>query len=219
MTSTDQRAFTSSGSGNESVWRVTDFESIGSHGLVVQTAFKQLPASCPKCGSSRRPRRYGNLKSNYRDVPFLGRQVAISVDLQRFRCADCGQAFFQDLPGMADKRRMTARCASYVIDQVMVRSSLRDVAMIVGVDEKTVRNVFEDRGLIFSVGDPPSDDRFVCECCLGVLPKSDLRLPPPRHFGKWRKGRLRQDTNVCSTCFGFAADPWRFGIVRRFRAP
>lgn len=202
---------------DESVWRVTDVESIGPHALVVQTVFKPLPASCPKCGSSRRPRRYGNLSSNYRDIPFLGRQVTISVDLQRFRCADCGQAFFQDLPGMAGKRRMTARCATYVIDQVMARSSLRDVSVIIGVDEKTVRNVFDDRGLIFSVGDPRSEGRFVCECCLSVLPKAELRLAPPRHFGRWRKGELRSDVNVCRTCFESISEPWRGGIVKRYR--
>lgn len=119
---------------------------------------------------------------------------------------------------MDGKRRMTARCASYVIDQVMARSSLRDVSIIIGVDEKTVRNVFEDRGLIFSVGDPPSDDRFVCECCLSVLPRKELRLAPPRHFGRWRKGSLRQNSNVCSTCLEFTADAWRTGIVKRYRA-
>jgi hypothetical protein len=107
---------------------------------------------------------------------------------------------------MDGKRRMTARCACYIIDQTMARSSLRDAAMIIGVDEKTVR---EDRGLIFSVGDPPTEDRFVRECCLAVLPKSKLRLPPPKHFGRWQKEDLRQNSNVCSSCLQFAADTWR----------
>lgn len=203
--------------GAEPAWRVTDFESIGEDAIVVQTAFKPLPSSCPKCGSSRRPRRYGDLKSPYRDAPFMGRRVTIVVDLQRFRCAGCGVAFFQELPGMDPKRRMTARCSQYVMDQAMARDSLRDVSIIVGIDEKTVRNVFLDRGLIFSVGDPPSEDRFVCECCLAVLPKKELRLAPPRHFGKWKKGQLRSDANVCRTCLDFADDAWRAGIVRRYR--
>lgn len=138
----------------------------------------------------------------------------MAVDLQRFRCGDCGQAFFQELPGMDGKRRMTARCARYIIDQVMARSSLRDVADIIGVDEKTVRNVFDDRGLTFTVGDP-SEDRFVCESCLGLFRRQQLRMASSRHFGRWRPSELRRDANVCVECFDFAQQPWRPGIGRR----
>lgn len=118
---------------------------------------------------------------------------------------------------MDGKRRMTARCAAYVIEQVMARSSMKDVANIVGIDEKGVRNVFEDRGLIFSVGDPPSSDRFVCESCLGIHPKSQHRLAPAKHFGIWRSNELLREANVCRGCFDFASDPWRAGVVRRAR--
>lgn len=116
---------------------------------------------------------------------------------------------------MDGKRRMTARCASYILDQVMARSSMGDVARIVGIDEKSPRNVFEDRGLIFSVGDPPSSDRFVCECCLGIHTRSDMRLAQARHFGRWRANDLMREANVCNGCFGYDRDPWRAGIVRR----
>lgn len=200
---------------NESNWRVTEVDTRGQGAVVVLADFTVLPITCLKCGSTRRPRRYGALDTSYRDAPFLGRQVVITVDAQRFRCADCGQAFFQELAGMDGKRRMTARCADYVIDQVMARSSMKDVAVTIGVDEKTVRNVFDDRGLIFSVGDPPSADRFVCECCLGIHPKSDLVLAPAKHFGGWRSGDLLREANVCNDCFEFAKDPWRAGVVRR----
>lgn len=116
---------------------------------------------------------------------------------------------------MDGKRRMTARCATYVIDQLMARSSMKDVARIVGVDEKTVRNLLEDRSVIFTVGDPPADGRFVCECCLGIHSGTEMRLVPTKHFGRWRKGELRPDVNVCTECAGFAGDPRRAGMVRR----
>lgn len=116
---------------------------------------------------------------------------------------------------MDGKRRMTSRCASYILEQVLARSSMGDVARIVGIDEKGARNVFEDRGLIFSVGDPPSSDRFVCECCLGIHPKSDHRLATAKHFGKWRAGDLQREANVCKDCLAFASDPWRAGVARR----
>lgn len=197
------------------IWRVTQVDQIEVGDMVVHAACTAFPAACPRCGSQRRPSRHGSLSANYRDAPFLGRQVSIGVDVQRFRCPDCKQAFLQDLPDMDGKRRMTARCASYIIDQVMARSSMRDVAHIIGIDEKGARNVFEDRGLIFSVGDPPSSDRFACECCLGIYPRSEHRLAPAKHFGRWRSGDLLRETNVCRECFDFAADPWRAGVVRR----
>lgn len=200
---------------NESKWRVTEVDSSGQGTIEVLADFTVLPTTCLKCGSGRQPRRYGALNTSFRDVPFLGKSVVITVNAQRFRCADCGQAFFQDLADMDGKRRMTARCAAYIIDQVMARSAMRDVANIIGINEKGVRNVFEDRGLIFSVGDPPSGDRFVCECCLGIYPKSELRLAPAKHFGRWRHEELRKEANVCPACFEFPQDSWRTGIVRR----
>jgi transposase-like protein len=200
---------------NESVWRVAGFEAAALGMLEIRAEHTVVALGCPNCQSHRRPRRYGSLVSSYRDAPFLGTRVSIVVTTQRYQCGDCGQAFLQDLPGIADKRRMTSRCASYILDQVMARSSMKDVARIVGIDEKGVRNVFADRGLIFSVGDPPSSDRFVCESCLGIHPKSDHRLAPAKHFGNWRAGEMLREANVCKECFEFAIDPWRAGLVGR----
>ena len=200
---------------SESHWRVMQVEVTQEGAVVVHAADAHLPASCPRCGSQRRPSRHGALPATYRDAPFLGRKVSIAVDVQRFRCPDCKQAFLQDLPGMDGKRRMTARCANYILDQVMARSSMGEVARIVGVDEKTIRNVFDDRGLTFSVGDPPSRDRFVCESCLGVHPRSNHQLASAKHFGRWRSSNNQREANVCKDCFDFATDPWRAGVVRR----
>lgn len=194
-------------------WRVTEVRSESN--LTVLVDFPRQPTSCLRCGSARTPRRYGALATSFKDAPFLGKQVTITVNAQRFRCADCGQAFFQEFPDMDDKRRMTARCANYIIDQVMARSSMRDVAKIVGIDEKGARNIFEDRGLIFSVGDSPGGDRFVCESCLGIHRKSEHRLAPAKHFGRWRSVDLQREANVCKDCFDFASDPWRAGVAKR----
>lgn len=98
-------------------WRVTEVNSSGEGAVIVQADLAALPICCPKCGSNRRPRRYGALNTSFRDAPFLGRQVLVTVNAQRFRCADCGQAFFQQLTDMDCKRRITARCANYSVDQ------------------------------------------------------------------------------------------------------
>jgi transposase-like protein len=200
--------------GRESLWRVTQVDSTDL-AIAVHVTYAYTPTSCPRCNSDRRPSRHGVLSANYRDVPFCGRQTTIGVDVQRFRCTGCKQAFLQYLPGMDGKRRMTARCATYVIDQVMARSSIGEVAGLVGLDEKTIRNVFDDRGLVFSVGDLPSSNRFICDSCLGIHPLSEHRLAPARHFGRWRATDLQREANVCKNCLAFESDPWRAGIVRR----
>lgn len=199
----------------DSDWRVVQVTSTDPKVMVIHATQTFVPVSCPRCGSQKTPTRHGSLQANYRDAPFVGRQVVIAVEQQRFRCPNCRQAFLQDLKGMDANRRLTARCAVYVIDQVMARSSMNDVARILGVDEKTVRNVFEDRGVIFSVGDPPNEDRFACESCLAIHPRSHHRLASPRHFGKWRHDQLLREANVCKECFGFADDPWRSGVGKR----
>lgn len=55
-----------------------------------------------------------------------------------FVTPDCGgQDFLQNLTGRDEKRRMTPRCATYILlDQGMARSSMNEVARSVGVDEK-----------------------------------------------------------------------------------
>lgn len=199
----------------DSDWRVLRIDAADPRTMIIHANEPQMPTSCPRCGSDRRPSRHGALSAKYRDAPFVGRQVAIAVEVQRYRCPDCGQAFLQDLTGMDAKRRMTARCCEYVIDQVMARSSMNEVARIVGMDEKTIRNIFDDRGVIFSVGDPFSDSRFVCESCLGIYPNSDHRLAPYRHLGNWRTSDLLRDANVCKDCFNFANDPWRSAVSKR----
>lgn len=202
---------------NESIWRVTGVDKAALGMLEIRAEHTAVPTDCRQCHSHRRPRRYGSFESSYRDAPFLGVQVSIVVTAQRYQCGDCGQAFLQVVPGMDGKRRMTSRCADYIMDQVMARSSMKDVARIIGIDEKGPRNVFADRGLIFSVGDAPSSDRFVCESCLGIHPKSDHRLAPAKHFGKWRSGELLREANVCKDCYDFSTDVWRRGMVSRAR--
>lgn len=199
----------------DSDWRVLRIDATDPKTMVIHASEPYMPTSCPRCGSHRRPARHGTLSANYRDTPFVGRQVTIAVEVQRYRCQDCGQAFLQDLTGMDAKRRMTARCANYILDQVMFRSSMNEVARIVGVDEKTIRNIFDDRGVIFSVGNPPSENRFACESCFGIYPKSEHRLAPYRHFGGWRSVAVLRDANVCKECFDFPADPWRSAVSKR----
>jgi len=196
-----------------SEWRVTDMRAESN--LTVLVDHPNRPAACPRCGSTKPPRRSGALDTSFRDVPFLGMRVTITVNAQRFRCGDCGQAFFQEFPDMDGKRRISSRCAVYVIEQVMARSSIREVAEVIGIDDKGVRNVLHDRGMVFTAGHLTHEDHLVCECCLGLHPKIEIQLAPTKHFGRWRREVLRKEVNACRSCIAFAEDPWRAGMVRR----
>jgi transposase len=77
------------------------------------------------------------------DTPMHGKRVGICVRRQRFRCRDCGDTFQQLLPDMDEKRHMTKRLIRY-IEQRSLQRTFTEIAADVGLDEKTVRNIFRD---------------------------------------------------------------------------
>lgn len=95
---------------------------------------------CPKCGVIERLYRHGTDDVSFRDIPSFGKQVEITVRVQRWRCRECGTTANQPLPGMDSRRRMTERCIEWIADRGIVET-FSSVARHVGVDEKTVRNI------------------------------------------------------------------------------
>jgi transposase len=72
-----------------------------------------------------------------------GKRVGIQVVRQRWRCLECSKTFQQLLPEMDEKRNMTRRLVEYIQQRSLVRT-FTEVADDVGVNEKTVRNVFRE---------------------------------------------------------------------------
>ncbi|OIQ73415.1 transposase [mine drainage metagenome] len=72
-----------------------------------------------------------------------GRRVGIYVDTQRWRCQACGKTFMEPLPAVNAKREMTDRLVAW-IGQQSLRRTFASIAEDVGLDEKTVRNIFRD---------------------------------------------------------------------------
>jgi Helix-turn-helix domain of transposase family ISL3/zinc-finger of transposase IS204/IS1001/IS1096/IS1165 len=114
----------------------------------VQARHASEPAACLRCGTDARSAgtvyRHGILSLLVQDLPRGGRPVTIRVVRQRYRCRVCSGTFFQPLPGVCPHARFTEALAAYVYEQVRERTRV-EVAQLVGVDEKTIRNLLSGR--------------------------------------------------------------------------
>ncbi len=77
------------------------------------------------------------------DVPIHGKRTLIEIERRRFRCKDCGKTLFSSLPDMDEKRLATRRMVTYV-EQRCLRDTFAALSRDVGVDERTVRHIFDD---------------------------------------------------------------------------
>lgn len=101
------------------------------------------PKCCQKCGIVRQHNlsKYGKKRQCFMDIPVRGKRVAVYIDRQRYVCRDCGATFFEDLLDMDDSHFATKRLIEY-IEQESLRRTFTTIADDVGVNEKTVRNIF-----------------------------------------------------------------------------
>src|SRR5271165_1616008 len=76
---------------------------------------KAAVESCPKCGVVDHFYKHGIERVGYQDLNAYDKQVYIWVDVQRYRCRDCGATFNQRVPCMDARRQMTERCAKYIV--------------------------------------------------------------------------------------------------------
>ncbi|MDY0341835.1 MAG: ISL3 family transposase [Coriobacteriia bacterium] len=112
------------------------------HDYHIRTELAQSPTRCPACGHARL-QRYGRNEQVVRDLSIHGKRVGIYVDTQRWRCQACGKTFMEPLPAVNAKREMTDRLVAW-IGQQSLRRTFTSIAEDIGLDEKTVRNIFRD---------------------------------------------------------------------------
>jgi transposase len=103
-----------------------------------------VPSVCPKCGVDK-PRLYVHAWKDqpFRDISMHGKPTFVVVQRPRYKCRECGETFQQPLPDMDERRFMTKRLLEW-IGQRSLRKTFAEIAADVGVDEKTVRLVFND---------------------------------------------------------------------------
>ncbi|MEG6615509.1 helix-turn-helix domain-containing protein [Peptococcaceae bacterium 1198_IL3148] len=77
------------------------------------------------------------------DLPIRLKRVGLQVNRRRYKCRACGSTFWERLISIDEKRSMTKRLLESIEEQSMSKIFVQ-VAENVGVDEKTVRNVFKD---------------------------------------------------------------------------
>lgn len=124
-------------------WRVLSTKDQGA-ARVATAEYGITPSWCRKCGVREEPYKHGTKMVNYRDTPAWGRQFIVRARVMRFRCRECLGTFMQPLPDIDTKRHMTKRLVEY-IEQQGVTSTYAALSMAIGVDEKTIRNICNER--------------------------------------------------------------------------
>ncbi len=100
------------------------------------------PERCPKCGFDKLYK-HSSRKQLIMDLPIHLKRVGLQVNRRRYKCRECGSTFWERLISIDEKRSMTKRLLESIEEQSMSKTFV-EVAENVGVDEKTVRNIFKN---------------------------------------------------------------------------
>ncbi|MHB8176879.1 MAG: ISL3 family transposase [Vulcanimicrobiaceae bacterium] len=105
---------------------------------------------------------WGGHEQLVRDFPMHGKRVGIYVRTRRFRCNVCGKTAYESLPHISERRAMTTRLEKKVGEWSLKRT-FASVAEEVGVDERSVRRIFQDH-----ITDLEAEVRFEAPRWLGI---------------------------------------------------
>ncbi len=110
--------------------------------LKIYTVVANPPSRCIHC-DNKHIVGYGYRKERIIDKPFNLKTVEIQLKRRRYHCKSCKATFLEDVPEKHYKRQMTNRLVDYIESEIINRA-FDDVAFEIGVDEKTIRNVYKD---------------------------------------------------------------------------
>jgi transposase len=124
-------------------WKVVEVEE-STTDMRITAQYTPPPTVCPRCGVADPPLYKHDVRTQeFMDTPLHGKRVHLIVKRQRYSCQSCQQTFQQLLPDMDEKRTMTKRLAEY-IRRLSLEKKFTEIAEEVGVNEKTVRNIFHE---------------------------------------------------------------------------
>lgn len=124
-------------------WKVISVEETD-QSFLITAEIEGEPKACPRCGVlDPKLQRFGTHTQEVPDLPIRFKRTVILAVTQRFRCLECGKTFYRDLPQVEETRQATCRLVDYVKFKSLEKP-FTDVAAEVQLDEKTVRNIFDD---------------------------------------------------------------------------
>lgn len=117
-------------------------ESEDDYRFLVETT-SPPPTYCPKCGTVPNLYKHGKKEQLFFDLPMHAKRVGIYVKRQRYKCRECNETFFEQLQDMDESRLITRRLIKW-IEKASLKKPFTSVAEDISVNEKTVRNIFQD---------------------------------------------------------------------------
>ena len=112
------------------------------HDIHIELKPKELVKRCRLCNSNK-IQSFGKRPRHYMDIPIRGKRVGLNIDVQRFRCKECGKTFTQALPEMSEQYKMSERLEQFIKKHSILRPYAH-IAKEVGVADATVYNLFSD---------------------------------------------------------------------------
>lgn len=67
------------------------------------------PSHCPKCGIIPNLYKHGKKEQLFFDLPMHAKRVGLIIKRQRYKCRECNETFFENLPDMDVSRSVTNR--------------------------------------------------------------------------------------------------------------
>ena len=126
--------------------QLSDFDLIrvveDDHDFHIYARLSEETTHCQHCGKFGVVG-FGRREQVVKDLPRLGKRSSIYVETRRWRCKNCGKTFYDELPHVDEKRRMTDRLVQWIGEQALRRTN-SSVAEEVGVSEGTIRLVFAE---------------------------------------------------------------------------
>lgn len=118
---------------------VSSLEEVGDS-YVIHAASIVTIRDCPKCRSANSVV-IGKRVQRYVDTQMHAKTVRISFTRKRLKCKPCGKTYFEPLEWLHEYFRMPRRTVDYIVKRA-AKVPFLSVASELGIDEKTVRNVF-----------------------------------------------------------------------------
>nr|WP_100330770.1 ISL3 family transposase [Bacillus xiapuensis] len=111
--------------------------------ILISVETISTPFHCPHCRRPAKFYKHGSRKQVILDLPFRLKRVGLQINRKRYKCLECGSTFWERLISIDENHSMTKRLLKSIEEQSMAKPFV-EVAESVGIDEKTVRNIFKD---------------------------------------------------------------------------